>query len=157
MKILVVYYSRSGRTEKVAQQIARLLGGELEKINDNRNRLGFLGYLGAGRDALFRKITDIRAVRYDPTLYDLVIIGSPVWVMTVSTPIRTYLIQFQDRLKRTAFFCTYGGMGSGSALKAMADLCQKEPVATLTVQQALVDKGGYLEKVKGFAQKVQPL
>jgi len=48
MKILVVFYSRTGATRTVAQKIADLVKGDLEEIKDTRNRAGILGFLRSG-------------------------------------------------------------------------------------------------------------
>ncbi len=47
MKVLIVYYSRSGQTRNIAEVIAKKLGAELEEIVDHRNRKGLLGFLPA--------------------------------------------------------------------------------------------------------------
>jgi flavodoxin len=51
MKALIVYYSRTGRTKKIAKEIQLGIKAEIEEIKDSKNRKGILGWLSAGRDA----------------------------------------------------------------------------------------------------------
>jgi flavodoxin len=41
-KILVVYYSRTGMTKKLANSIANLLFADIEEIVDTKNRSGLM-------------------------------------------------------------------------------------------------------------------
>lgn len=51
-RILVVYHSLSGNTERVAEDLATRLDAEREKIGDIQNRRGWLGYLRAALDSI---------------------------------------------------------------------------------------------------------
>ena len=46
---VVVYYSRSGTVRRVAEQLAALLGADLEEIRETKDRAGFLGLISSGR------------------------------------------------------------------------------------------------------------
>ncbi|MEM3692877.1 MAG: hypothetical protein QXI39_02505 [Candidatus Bathyarchaeia archaeon] len=48
MKTLVVYYSRTGNTRKVAESIAQILGSDIEEVLDERKRTGVWVGLGQG-------------------------------------------------------------------------------------------------------------
>ncbi len=106
MKILVAYYSRTGTTRKVAEAIAGILKCDIEEVIDKKSRSGALGWLKSGRDAGSKKLTTIEETKNDPGLYDVVAIGTPVWNGTMSTPIRTYIVQHRESFKKVAFFCT---------------------------------------------------
>lgn len=154
MKVLVVFYSRTGTTRKVAESISRILGCDVEEIFDTKNRSGIWGYLMAGRDAMLGRLTVIREIKKDPALYDIVIIGTPVWAYTMSMPIRTYLSQNKDKLRKVAFFCTQGGSGSKGAFRQMEELCGKKPAKTRALKTREVVKGEHLQKVREFAEEL---
>ncbi|MDK2849883.1 MAG: hypothetical protein PWR32_550, partial [Candidatus Woesearchaeota archaeon] len=78
MKILVVCYSRTGKTRKIANKIAQSLNADFDEIIDQKPRRGFLGFLKAGYDATLGKTTEITFTR-NPENYDLIILGTPVW------------------------------------------------------------------------------
>lgn len=47
-KILCVYFSRTGKTEALIQDIAKELGCEAVKLEDGINRSGLAGWLYSG-------------------------------------------------------------------------------------------------------------
>src|SRR5271157_938914 len=154
MKALVVYYSRTGTTREVAERISALLGGEIEEIHDLVKRSGLIGWLKAGRDAGSRKLTTLDTVKNNPATYDIVLIGTPIWNHTLSTPVRTYISQHKGSFKKVAFFCTAGGT-KDSPFDEMESLCGKKPVATLRLlMKQEVEKGRYTEKTEEFVKKI---
>ncbi len=99
MKILVVYYSRTGNTAKIAKEIAGQLKCDIEEVHDTKNRKGILAWFIAGRDGMSKRTTIIEKTKYDPSAYDLVIVGTPIWVNTTPA-IRTYLMQNSNKIKK---------------------------------------------------------
>ena len=134
-KVLIVYYSRSGHTEKLAQVIARVAGWDLERINDVRSRTGIFGWLRSAWEATRQRTTEIAPTTRDPAGYDLVVVGTPVWNASVSSPIRSWLEQQRERLPDLAFFATYGGRGADRAFQQMTELAGREPWTTLDVKE----------------------
>jgi len=151
LRTLIVYYSRTDATKKVAEAISKLLSSDIERIIDKKNRLGMMSYLFAGRDASRKRLTEIEDIKFDPAQYDLAIIGTPVWASTVSAPVRTYLAKHGEKLGRTAFFCTCGGR-KGNVFEEMERLCGKKPLAVLELTQAEVEKGKHLQKTRVFVE-----
>ena len=149
MKSLVVYYSRTGITKTVAEAVKQALSSDIEDIHDSKTRTGVLGWMGAGRDATLKRATPIATTSVSPGDYDLVIVGTPVWAFTMSSPVRTWLSEHGRRLKRAAFFCTMGGTGDNRTFRHMEELSLK-PVATMTLIDKDVRKGAFAEKVKLF-------
>lgn len=155
-KILVVYYSRTGHTRRVAEETAATLRAEIEEIVDPENRLGLLGYLRSGRQAFFGQEAGIREPLKDPAGYDLVIIGTPVWNWSLSAPVRAYLTRCQRRLARpaVAFFLTEGGSGEQRVLGQMEELLGKAPLEVMAVREADLESGRYHEKIRSFAESL---
>ena len=150
MNALVIYYSRSGNTAKIAQRVANALECDIEEIIDTKKRSGILGYLRSGRDAGGKSLTVLKEPINDPASFDLVVIGTPLWAGHVSTPVRTYIHQNQAKLKSVAFFCTAGGAKFSGAFEDMRELSQKEPVATLGVRAKEIKNKTYSEKIGEF-------
>jgi flavodoxin len=134
-RVLVTYYSRSGHTRQIAERIANALDADVEELVDSGDRSGVLGYLRSGFEALFRRGAKIAAPTRELSTYALVVIGTPIWNLSVSSPVRTYLVDHQAALPEVAFFCTYGGSGASRAFAQMAELCGKQPIATLDVRE----------------------
>jgi flavodoxin len=153
MKQLVVYYSRTGTTRKIAEAIVEVLKCDVEEIRDLKNRAGILGWLSSGMDATLKRLTKIEKLEKTPELFDVTIIGTPVWNNTVSTPVRTYILEYRNRFKQVAFFCTQYGSKS-NALKDMESLCSKKPVATLMLRKKQVETGEYMDVVRQFCAQI---
>ncbi|MCX8200213.1 MAG: NAD(P)H-dependent oxidoreductase [Candidatus Micrarchaeota archaeon] len=155
MKALVVYYSRTGTTKKVADAIANALKCPVEALSDPKNRRGPIGYARCAKDIILRRRVDLGKLKKDVSKYDLVIIGTPVWLHQPSSITRTFMQDYCKKLKKVAFFCTYMGAGEKHVLKSMAAVCGKEPVATLSVRSLEVYNGTYVHKVNGFVDELK--
>ncbi len=127
--ILCVYYSRTGRTEALMQEIAQELGCELVKLEDGVSRTGFIGWLRSGMQAMARKIPPVQKPETKLPLseYDLVIIGTPVWAGRCSAPVRSFLLQFGEELKEAAYVITRGSDVRYEEVFDQMDLYVKTP------------------------------
>lgn len=54
-KALVVYYSRTGTTRRLAEVLAKALQADIELVIDKKNRSGTLGYLRPVAEALRKR------------------------------------------------------------------------------------------------------
>ncbi len=140
-RTLVVYYSRTGTTRKVAQTIASALGADLEEIRETISRRGVFGYLRAAYEAARQRSAPIHTGSKNPHNYDLVVIGTPVWAGAVAPPVRTYIAAAKERLSSVAFFCTLGGHGAETTFKQMEALAGKAPLARCAVTASDVTRG----------------
>jgi flavodoxin len=153
-KIIVVYYTRTGTTKKVAEAIADNLKCEIEEIIDTKNRKGIIGWLRSGADATKERLAVIKDIKHNPASYDIVIIGTPVWGSNLTPAIRTYITQNKENLKNVAFFCTADGDGK-KALENLEKFIGRKPVFSFGVRSKEVKKGKYVQKVKEFFDKVK--
>lgn len=140
-KTLVVCFSRSGRTRRIAQALAERLHADFEDIGAVQPRDGPLGYAQSALEALLMLAPAIDAPRHDSARYALVVIGSPVWFWSLASPVRTWLLRASLRHARVAFFCTMGGSGAWHVFDTMAALTGKQPEATLALTEREVDAG----------------
>ena len=155
MQALVVYYSRTGHTKKVGDELAKAMPGDVEEIVDTANRAGPVGWLMSGREASRKKLAKIQPVKKDPASYDIVVIGTPIWASNMSSPVRTYLTENKAKFKNVAFFCTEGSKGSEKAFAEMGGIVGKKPKATLTITMADIKSGSVGDKVKKFAGEIK--
>ncbi len=135
-RVLVVSFSRTGHTASIAEALRKRLSADVEALHDAADRTGIAGYLRSGAEALRGTAALIDRPAKDPSGYDLVLVGGPVWAASVCPPARTYLWLERDRLPATGLFVTYGGAGADRALGQMRALLGKKPVATLAVREA---------------------
>ena len=140
-RILVVHYSRTGHTRGVAKQLAERLGADLEEINDPTDRTGLFGYQRSGFQAFFKRLPPIAPAIHGPHEYDMVVIGTPIWDMSLSAPVRAYLRRYRAVLPKVAFFCTCGGAGADRVFGQMSKECGQSPVATMVLTERELTTG----------------
>jgi flavodoxin len=155
MKSLIVFYSRTGRTKKIAEAIQASLNGEIDEIHDKTSRSGIIGWLKAGKDAREKSLTALKNVEKNPLDYYVVVIGSPTWNGTVSTPIRTYIEQYKTSLKNVAIFSTGDGK-EPVAIEEIDKVLQKKAIAKMhLVRKQEVETDNFQDKVDNFVKKIK--
>jgi len=152
---LVVYYSRKGTTRKIGELISNEAEWEFEEIIDIKKRKGFIGFLKSGKDATFKKLADIKEIQKNPELFDLIILGTPIWNRRMTPAIRTYITEFKNKIKDVAFFCTEGGSGGQKTFDSMENLCEKTPISTLEITKNDIKNGDHKDKIKKFIQDLK--
>ena len=108
--VLCVYYSRTGRTKEVIEEMARELDAEVVLLRDGVDRSGPIGWLRSGCDAMRRTTAPLKPFETEKGLsqYRLVIVASPVWAGRVSSVVRSFLKQHGKKLRSAAFLLTRG-------------------------------------------------
>jgi len=152
---LVVFYSRTGTTKKIAEAIAKGLKADTERIEDVKSRLGIFGYLRSGREAAIGKPGKIKPTNKDPDSYDLIILGTPVWAYKMSSPMRAYISQNRKKFRDIAFFCTMGGSGNRKVFASMKKLTGKKPKALLSLKTKEVMQEDVSKQVSDFVRKLK--
>ena len=103
-KVLIVYYSRTGSTEKMAQFIAE-------------------GIRFSGNQAVLKKVSEIKNAA-DLNGYDGLIIGSPTYNLTIAEPVKTFLFlaekaELKGKLAGAFGSYTHDGNAPGMVLDTM--------------------------------------
>ena len=153
-KVLVVFYSHSGNTRTIGQAIAEKLGADVEEIVEAKPKTGLIHFVASGFQAKSGGQAKIQPPHRDPALYDLVIVGSPVYAGTIASPVRTYLTEQKLRIKKVACFVTSGAPKNEPALTAMSQTLGKTPLAMLGTAAADVKTGAYKDKVTVFCAQL---
>jgi flavodoxin len=154
MRTLVVFYSRTGTTKKVARQISKILKCDTEELIDLKSRKGFKGFLSAGREGYLFKCAKIKKIKKDLSKYDLIILGTPVWSMRMSCAMRTFIKEYNSKFKKIACFMVYGGFG-GYVNREMAWFSKKRPIAGMHVSMREVNQGKASKKVQEFCRTIR--
>ena len=156
MKVLVVYYSRTGQTKFAAEKIASELRADIEEIVDLKNRKGLIGFLKSGYEATTEKETEIGEMKKVPSDYDLIVVGTPVWNSRPSSPIRTYLSRNDLSGKKVAIFCTKDGEGEAKAIERTKSLIPNANfVGDLVVSKALENQEKNESKISDWCSRLK--
>jgi len=159
MKTLIAYYSRTGHTEQLANEVAAGCKADMDRIRDDAiDRSGLWGYLRSGWQAASGATPAIKRATRNPADYDLVVIGTPVWNWSLAAPVRTYARRHAGQFKRVAFFCTEGGSGDRRVFDELHRICGKPPRATMAVKERELDPPKHAKSLKSFvAQLAAPV
>ena len=153
--ILVVYYSRTGSTRKVAEYITKQLGADMEAIIDMKKRSGVGGFVLGGKDSLMRKETEISEIKKDPSKYELVIVGSPIWAGNMPPAIRTYLNKYKANINSVAFFATSGGSSQVKIFEEVKSLLDKELISLMRIcTKEIKDDSVFNAKLSSFIESI---
>ena len=122
-KVLVLYYSQTGTTEKVAQAIQAALGADIEAILPVEPYDGdFQATIERGGKELREGILpDLQPLKANVADYDIIFLGYPVWFGTYAQPIATVLATQNFDGKKVVPFCTFGSGGLDSSSKAIEE------------------------------------
>jgi flavodoxin len=129
MKSIIVYYSYSGNTKKVADALAEVLKQkgqtdilELKALDESDS------FFGQCRRAFWRKRARIEPVNFNLSGYDLICFGAPVWALAPAPAMNTYLDQVQNiQDKEIILFTTFGsGTGNNHCLNYMQRILAKK-------------------------------
>ena len=155
-KILVAYFSHSGNTRVLAQQIKEATGGDIFEIQpvkaypsdyqtvvDQAKKEINSNY----KPALKTKVNNIAA-------YNVIFIGSPNWWSTIAPPVATFLSGYNLEGKTIIPFMTHGGGRMGHSVADIKKLCPKStvlegfPVSGNAVNRSKSDVTDWLRRIK---------
>jgi flavodoxin len=144
LKVAVVYFSKTGNTQFLAQEISRLSGGSLIEVKTVEPYPE--NYRATTRKA---KIEQEENARPEITVSgsiedaDYVFIGYPNWWGTIPMALFTYLEQVNTTNKIIIPFCTHEGSHLGSGPRDIRRLCPSS-----TILDGYAQRGGDLDTVK---------
>lgn len=126
MKTLVLFYSYSGTTKKIAQWLAELTKGEVrELIPEKQYSFDYNTAVKEIRLEMERGYCPKLLAGNEPVEeYDCIFIGSPNWLGTFAPPVLSFLRNADLSRKTVVPFCTHGGGGFGKMEKDMEAECK---------------------------------
>jgi flavodoxin len=154
-KILVLYSSRTGFTRAIAGDIACACGADVEAIEVVNQRGPASGYVRSAIEAALHLETPILSARRVPSDYDIVVIGTPIWLWNVASPVRSYIKGHRRQFRRVAFFCTSGGSGHAKVFRDLESLCGRPAVATWAVTDVDVSGEFHRDGLSEFADALK--
>ncbi len=151
---LIIYYSRTGVTDRAAHDLATACGADIEALQALRPYRNAGGFLRAVWDAVRGNPAPIAATQRHPSDYPFIVLGTPVWAGHMSAPMRSYIVQQRQHFHRVGLFCTMGGRGGDDALDEMAALCHSKPVARLCLREPEVRAGRHIDQLTALAAEL---
>ncbi len=151
-KVLVLYYSQTGATKTVAEEIQAQLGADIEAIEVENP------YDGDFQQTIERcqketesgELPQVKELKSNIEDYDIIFLGYPIWFGTYAKPIEALVKNVAFEGKKIVPFCTFGSGGlqaSAEALKAAlpkAEVMEGYGVRTVRVAAAPAELNRFL-------------
>jgi flavodoxin len=159
VRSIIIYYSYTGNTKKVAETLAEYLRkrGEvkllrLEALDESAS------FFGQAARAFWHKKARIASAEWGLSGYDLICLGTPVWAFGPSPAMNAYLERCSGlENKPVAIFTTYGsGTGVNRCFNYMQDILSKkgaQDFKRFAVQQLKVNDTEFIKKAIGETWK----
>lgn len=155
MSILIVYYSRTGNTGKAAAKLRDALSCDMLEIDDGVKRKGIFGYIKCVFHAVRKKTFPLEPMDKDPSGYDMVVLCTPVWAGTMSTPTRSFVSQFKHQIEHHSIVCTQGSVKEQRVFTGMKELMGREAVARTFISDRWWKDGSADGRITEFASKIK--
>jgi len=91
MKTLVIYYSYSGHTKTIGEKIALDESADIAEIKDVKRPGKFKAYSSGCFAAMKGKAWEIMPIKVDLTMYDKIVLLSPIWAGSTPPAVNAFL------------------------------------------------------------------
>ena len=165
-KTLVLYYSQTGTTETVAQEIQKNLNADLETIKLENPYTGTYRELveQVGKERESGVLPKLLPLTSDLSKYDTIFLGYPIWYGTYATPVASLVKEYTFEGKHIVTFCTFGSGGLEPAIQDLKKALPKADVAeegfgirTARMGAAAKELGRFLIENNYIEGSVEPL
>ena len=129
-KCLVLYYSETGTTKAVAEELQKQLGADIEAVEAVEPYSGNFQQTieRSGRERESGQTPAIKPLTKNLADYDVIFLGYPIWFGTYAMPIAT-LVKEQDFAgKQIVPFCTFGSGGLNTSSDALRQALPKAEI-----------------------------
>ena len=112
-KVLVLYYSQTGTTQTVAEELQKQLKADIERIEAVNPYDGdFQATIErSGEEMKSGNLPELKPIEANLEDYDIIFIGYPIWFGTYAMPIATLVKENEFAGKTIVPFCTFGSGG----------------------------------------------
>ena len=128
-KVLVIYYSLSGNTEKIAKEIAQQTSADLFKIETIKKYSTPSVYVKSKQELSTKEYPSLQEKPLDLSQYDTIFVGGPVWWYTMAPPLFSFLKQTDFQGKNVVPFSTQGS-NYGKFFIDVANIVQNANIKT---------------------------
>jgi flavodoxin len=105
-KALVLFYSQTGTTKTVAEELQKQLGADIESVEADK------------------------PIKSNLSKYDVIFLGYPIWSGTYATPMATVIKSNDFAGKTIVPFCTFGSGGLNTSSDALKKALPKAKIQT---------------------------
>ncbi|GBU29603.1 hypothetical protein R84B8_03176 [Treponema sp. R8-4-B8] len=147
MKTAIIYYSLNGNCAFVAEEIKNNLNADVIQLHvrSEKKRWGPFNFLWCCGLMFSHNNPPLKPYTFDPSAYDLIILGVPVWASSPAAPIKTFITQTGITGKKIALFVCHAG-GKGDSL---------EKFKALLPNNEIVEEADFISPAKTKSDKIK--
>lgn len=153
LKTIILYYSRSGNTEKIALQAQKDLQCDMIKIIPEE---AYGNYISSCLRVTKEKKASVAPAFVTPIPdlqdYDVILLGYPVWAQDLPRFVGEFVCQCELKNKVVIPFATYGMSGINWTMTHLKAICKGAEIK-YPYDSGVLKKGnyaGWIEKVKAL-------
>ncbi len=164
-KSLIIYYSQTGATKQIAQELAQHLNADTLRIEVQQP------YNGTYEETIARcleemktnELPKLKELGIDLAQYDTIFLGYPIWFGTYARPIAALVKSVDFAGKKVIPFCTFGSGGLSASIKDLkaaqpqAEICPGYGVRNARLAKAPAEVERFLIENGYMAGKVEKL
>lgn len=154
--ILVVCYSYTGTTRRLAQLLCSHHGWPLGEVLDEGPRAGVGGTWRCFLDSMLRRHPEVRYLGPDPGDFHTVVLMSPIWVYRLAGPMRSFIASRRNALRRVAVISTMGSAGASNAVAEIAHVLGKSPILADAFTTREIEDGSGTARLIAFGDRLLP-
>lgn len=161
---LVVYFSHSGNTRTVAEQIKSLTGADIFEIIPKKSYPSdYQTVVDQARNEIRTGVRPaIKGGVSDIASYDTLYVGSPCWWGTIAPPVATFLATYDLSGKTIVPFMTHEGSRMGHSEEDIRQLCSRStilkglPIRGSQAALATPEIKKWLQEIAASGKQVKP-
>lgn len=142
-KTIIIYYSRSGNTEKIALQAQKDLKCDIVKIAPEE---AYGNYVASCLRVTKEKKAIVAPAFVTPIPdlngYDMVLLGYPIWAQDIPRFVAEFVSQCDLKNKIVVPFATYGMSGISWTMKHLKEICTDAEIK-FPFDSGVFKKGNY--------------
>ena len=160
-RYLVLFASRSGNTERMANEIRKQLDCDILEVEPE---VAYDNDYNAMLERSQKELAAIRQGNYPPIKttmekfddYDIVFVGYPIWYGSMATPMQTFLHSHASKLagKRIALFATSGSSGMSTSVNEARSLCPDATIIDRTLLLTSSDLSQMATRVPSWLEEI---
>lgn len=154
-KVLVVTYSLTGTSRRLAQQLCSQQGWPMGEIREAGLRKGLPGIWRCLMDSWFKRTPEIAYAGPPPIAFDSVVLISPIWAYSLAGPMRSFVSSRQKQLPDVAVISVMGGSGAHRAEAEVAERLGRPLMLSTAFTQKEVQTNHCSERLRTFASALE--
>lgn len=154
-EILVISYSNTGTSRRLAQMLCKQQGWPMAEISEAQPRCGLSGQLSCLLDSWMRRRPPICYTGPPPNEYDAVVLVAPVWSWRLAGPVRSFLKLMNEKLPDLAMISVTQSLGTLDVISELSSLIGYFPVLSTTFTPDEINDESCLKRLQIFSKATE--